>query len=251
MRILPRHSWTNKIPRSTTGADRFHGQPTYRFPVGINFITPDWNYIFAEQNPVEFYEAELAKALAEGESDIKYNLGVAGNGITVLRGLANKSSYSMHHTNNDSILTVLILLGQKEKPSDALLRNVLAARELVLSRYPTCTGIYEYNGNPFLERFLSNRNLPTQLSFPVERAVVPEYPILYGTESCQVFDLQEQLSYWGYYRKRVDGRYGIRTEDAVTALKADLYDGGFYQHEDFAGHYDDRIGTAWLKYVET
>ena len=249
MNILPRQSWTSKIPRSNIAADRITGIPTFRFPVGINFITPVWNYTFAEQDPVEFFNHELGKALAEGESDIKYNLGVADH-VYTLRGLANKSSYSDYHSNNNTIVTVLVLLGKNEKPSDQLLRNIVDARELVLSRYPTCTGVYEYNGNTFLERILSTKEFWCRRNWEVTEPILPQHPLEIGTESCHIFDLQEQLSYWGYYRKRVDGRYGTRTEDALTALKADLYDGGFYQHEDFAGHYDDRIATAWLKYLE-
>lgn len=253
MNILPRIEWTAESCRINVGTDYFSDLPYYRNPpVGIKFIAVNSNIIHTNTDPRKFFKEDLNFSLQRGKSDICYNLGVAGNvdGIWNLRGLHNKSAYSSNPTINDTLLTVRVLCGTGEKPSDQLLRNILDARRLVLSRYPRATEIAEFSGNPYLREILSKDWFWNGGSHSSPVGIyLPDFHLEVGMQNVQVQELQNALAYWGYYKVRVDGIYNLQTIDAVTQLASDLKVGGYY-HYQTDGIFSDRLRRAWLKFIE-
>lgn len=257
MNVLPRQSWTPTIPAPSIGADFQNGLNYNRRPKGISIHTPPVVQQTSGTAPVLVFSELHDSARSLGRSDIDYNLGVTNNadGIWNLRGLQNVSSASPDPDFNAEFLSVFVVVGTEEKPTDNLLRNILDARRLVLSRYPEASKVdYRDCYNPYLQALFSkaefwNMPPPSSSTTPVEEFVLPD-PEIPGSQSVRVFDLQEQLGYWRYYRVRSDGIYNSQTIDAVKALQADLLDGGHYYYG-IDGIYSDHLRRSWLKFLNT
>lgn len=258
MKVIPRQEWTSQPCRVNGGSDKVTDLAWFRNPVGIEFVSTPHNLLLNEISPAVHYGSLLDEALSLGHSDIDYNLGVAGNvnGVWCLRGLQNKSSFSTDPNYNALFVSVYISIGSEEKPTDTLLRNVLEARRLVVSRYLSAEEIqFGRIANPYIRAIFSKRGyweeslLKSGSKEPfVDPLPIP--PLIPGHVGVHVQSLQEQLAYWGYYRVRVDSVYNIQTADAVTSLQADLKDGGYYYHE-LDGIYTDHLHRAWLKFLES
>lgn len=250
MNVLPRSSWTSHVVSPSKQADVIQGLETFRHPVGISFHGPLVRQSVERTNPVGIFEDLWKSAISYGHSDIDYNLGATGHGIYSLRGISNKSSASPDRDFNGSYVSTYLCIGTAEKPTDALLRNVLDARRLVLSRYPTATTVdFREVKNPWLQELFQLgsfwRDEETDEASP---AYLPEVELALHQTGIHVQELQELLAYWGLYRKRVNGIFDVQTEDAVIDLQANLADGGYY-HYDTDGVYSEQLRIAWMKYL--
>lgn len=259
MIVHPRIEWTTTPTKVVMGADPYTGLPYFRKNevAGIKFYSPTSTRRYLDSNPSDIWKELHQEALNVGLSDTAYSLGVAGNvsGVWNLRGLHNKPASSNLHLINNSFISVYLAIGAEEKPTDTLLRNVLATRRLVVSRYPTANLLdSEEVNNPWLqvlfgkESFWRQRLLAEEDDYFTDALPVGELEV--GQSSVHVQDLQEQLSYWGYFKTRVNAEYNVQTADAVTELQADLKDGGFY-HYDLDGKYSDHLHRAWVKFLES
>lgn len=257
MIVKPRYAWTSQVPSPTIGADIQEGLRYNRKPVGITLITPPVIQDTYGMDPQLLWNAFMKESHSVGRSDIDFNLGVTNNADAIwnLRGLQNVSSATPSHTYNTEFLSIYLSIGTEEKPTDHLLRNVLDARRLVLSRYPTAAQV-DWQGccNPYLQAIFSKNPfwegaaLQALGNSPVGNFSLPDMQLHPGQTGVQVFDLQEQLAYWRYYRTRCDGIYNAQTIDAVIELQADLLEGKLYYYGT-DGIYSDHLRRAWLKYL--
>jgi hypothetical protein len=256
MNVLPRSSWTSHNTRSAVVADQFNGTTYNRKPIGISIHTPPVVQKTSDKDPVEIFQTLGTEAFIKGLSDIQYNLGVTNNADSTwnLRGLQNVSAASPDPNYNSEFVSIFVSCGTEEKPPDHLLRNLLGARRLVVSRYPSATQVnWTDCYNPYLKAIFSKPNfweggiLQTP-DIPCSEFSLPDFELHAGQEGVHVFDLQEQLAYWRYYRTRVDGKYNSQTIDAVTELQADLIDGKLYFYG-IDGIYSDHLRRAWMKYL--
>lgn len=258
MIIFPRSKWTSRTVKSNPAADNFSGLAFYRSNEvkGIAFYCSELHKNYLDCSPVEEFNLLLDYGLAQGHSDVDHNLGVTGNvtGVWSLRGLSNKSSASLNPNYNAAYVTCYVTLAPTEKPTDTLLGNILDARRLVLSRYPGATQIVEFSGNRYLEAIFGMKDFWDEaiISSPTQPTTfeLPPPSLNLGAQSVHVQDLQELLSYWGYYRVRVDGVYNMQTVDAVTSLQADLKDADLFYY-DLDGVYSDHLHRSWLKFLES
>lgn len=250
MNVLPRSSWTSHVVSPSKQADQYDGLDTFRHPVGISLHAPLVRQSVERTNPVGVFNELWQAATASGHSDIDFNLGATNDSVYSLRGLTNKSSASPDVGFNSSHVSIYVFIGTTDRPSDQLLRTILDARRLVLSRYPTATSVdFREIRNEWLKRLLVKNNYwNTPVGSP-SPAYLPEYELSRGQSGIHVQELQELLAYWGLYRKRVDGVFNVQTEDAIIELQANLTDGGYYHH-DCHGRYDDALRIAWGKYID-
>jgi hypothetical protein len=231
--LIPRSAWTATIPKSNVGAEEVIGTPYFRPSevTGISFFTPNESSTFTDISPYTFLEGyRKTDNSLRGFGDISYNFAVAPNvkGAFCLRGLCNKSAAHKSKENNSSNVAVLVLLGNEEPPTDTLMENLITCRNFILSKYPNATKVLS--------------TLPFSNFWHLPEA--------YGQEaSVQVFELIENLSYWGYYRARNDGVYGPVTRNAVLELQADLAEGSYYMKrvDGFYGRYTREAFCAYLK----
>lgn len=255
MIIHPRHKWTTRPCSENLGADHITDLPFYRRPLGISFHSTPHDLLLNDIDPAKHFAAIYQEDIGIGYSDIQYNLGVAGNvdGVWNLRGLQNKCTVSVDFRTNAEVLAVYVSIGRWEKPSDTLLRNIVDARRLVHSRYVLASRVIDHTHNPYLNQLFTKKGFwegaftPPVGNFPAFS--LPATDLSIGQNGVNVQDLQEQLAFWGYYRVRVTGVFNTQTQDAVTALQADLKDGGYY-HYGLDGVYTDHLRRAWLKFLE-
>lgn len=258
MKIFPRHKWISHVVRSNPGSDIYTGLPYYRAkePVGIVLMDSGVDTENVSLNPVDTFKGLFHEAVNLGRSDIAYNLGVTTNtsGVWNLRGIHNKSTAEFDPVSNSSYLSVYCVLGKNEKPTDQLLRNILDARRLVLSRYPGATTTVVQTKNFYLQQILKKevfwkeRLLPPVESIPSLDLV--EISCSEGMQSVHVQELQEQLAFFGYYKIRVDGVYNVQTVDAVRELQVNLHEAGLFHYE-WDGVYTEHVHRAWVKQVES
>jgi len=219
MKILKRADWTATNPIPMT--EEIEGPLFFREKdvLGINLFLPGENANFVELNPLTYFEQQRkADYKLRGMGDVQYNLGVASNveGVYCLRGLCNKSPNKLGSTH----ISVLVLLGTNEPPTDLLLQNLTTCREFVLSKFPNATEInsslpFEFDWDQKSKKLSSQFtcNLPT---------------VFTQDTNVHTFDLIENLNYWGYYNGKNDGVYGPVTRNAVSLLQADLKDAHLY-----------------------
>lgn len=241
MIVYPRRAWTASVVKSNSVADGFTGLPYYRrHPVGIELYSSPFDMDFLELDPTKEFNSLLTEGFGSGHSDIDYNLGVSLNtsGVWSLRGLYNKSAASRDYLVNSAYVSVYLVIGKNERPTDQILRNILDARRLVLSRYPEASEVVIQSQNSYIRDLV-----PELLDSEVETEPVfdfPPAPLSVGMQSVHVQDLQELLAFWGYYKVRVDGVYNTQTVDAVTALSADLNEG------EITGEYTEGLRQSFI-----
>jgi hypothetical protein len=224
MKVISRTEWTAQYPNVSTGTEDMDGPAWFRDKdiQGISLLIPEDPLLFVELNPYAYFDS-LRKSdfTARGFGDIQYNLGVAPNveGVFCLRGLCNKSAAHRNKALNSTHVSVLVLLGSEEPPTDLLLKNLIACRDLIQSKYKTATDIQS--------------SLPVgdfwDMETPNRTQFVNQLPNVFSdTVGVHVFELIEHLAFWGYYKGRNDGVYGNVTTNAVASLQADLRDAKLY-----------------------
>ncbi|MET0787534.1 MAG: peptidoglycan-binding domain-containing protein, partial [Paenisporosarcina sp.] len=149
-----------------------------------------------------------------------------------LRGLCNRSPKSDR-------ITILVLLGLDETPTDILLENLAAAEQLVTARWP---GGLDIEGEE-----LKSIPLPPVGNFNFQCQLPTTYN--FNEPSVHIFELIEFLAYWGYYKGRNDGIYGSITRQAVRELQADLREGNLY-HKRIDGVYGRYTREAFCTYMK-
>lgn len=253
--VHPRSSWTTHPARITTGIDSHNGITTFRTSQikGVRFVQSAYDEILQNRDPaVEFRRLFSHDFTDMGHGDITCNLGVAGGvqGVWNLRGLSNKPADHPNSSKNCTHVSVYVLSGTNEKPTDVLLRNILDARRLVVSRYPMATGVDASGLNAYLQAILG-AELPVGEFSPEFVNPLPPYPIYPDRHDVHVQSLQDQLAYWGYYRVRSDGWYGPLTVAAVKELQADLIDYGYYNYpKNIDGLFEQRTHNSWLRFIK-
>jgi hypothetical protein len=213
------------------------GPPFFRNVDQISLYTPDEAALFVELSPYSYLEQMRKKDYTlRGFGDIAYNLAVTPNveGVFCLRGLCNKPPVG-----SPTSVSVLVLLGNEEPPTDLLLFNLIQAKQLIQARFPNATQI--------------NSKLPFkdfwETKLPEQEKLLPNLTNSFTqTTSVHVFDLIEQLAFWGYYKGRNDGVYGPVTKNAVSQLQADLKDGRLYLKR-VDGLYGRYTREAFLRYL--
>lgn len=245
MKIIKRIEWTSQYPQSNTGTEDMDGPAFFRDKdvKGLSVYTPNEAALFVELNPFCFLETQRKQDYTQrGYGDIQFNLAVAPNveGVFCLRGLCNKSPANRNKSLNNHFVSVLCLLGTNEPPTDLLLQNLTACRELVLSRWPEAK---ETNGELGFDFLWDQPSKHHHFSNKLPETYAPD-------PSVHVFELIENLAYWGYYKGRNDGVYGPVTTNAVALLQADLADGSWYRKR-VTGVYDRYTREAFGSYMQT
>lgn len=242
-----RAKWTSHTVWDASRADAITNQPWFRNPKGIIFYSSPMLLDYSRLDPSAEFEQLRHEATSRlGLSDIRYNLGISGgtDGVWNLRGLQNKSSASSLSSDNDELVSVFICAGSEEKPTDALLRNILDARRLVLSRYPGAASVSYAGPNLYLKKVIGTEDFFEKEVEKVTPVGNFSLPLDSGYKNVHVQALQEHLAFWGYYRIRVTGEYNIQTVDAVRELQLDLKDKGLFDRE-ANGVFTLRTGQAW------
>ena len=252
MKIHNRSTWTALLPKLTVGTEAMDGLPNFRSEVkGISIVQPGTQALYVERDPRQFFQNFLKEDFnIEGYGDIRYNLGVSSNieGVFCLRGLCNKGYASSSENINSEYVSVLALVGDDEKPTDLLLQNLVDALVLVLGRWPNASNrIYKTTDalKEVVEKYVSPPvgNFSSQFNYDMSQ--------VYSTEaSIHVFDLIENLAYWGYYKGRNDGVYGAITTHAIRELQADLRLSGLYKGN-IDGQYSNSTREAFGLYLAT
>jgi hypothetical protein len=270
MTIHSRSEWTSTPARGNTGNDDTDGMPNFRaaelLGICVHYTGVNTNYQGRAPAPV-FENIRKQDMGTKGYGDIMYNLGVAGNieGPWILRGLTNKGAANGGTASNNGYLSVLCLVGENEKPTDLLLQNLQEARRLTLIKYPhatkvvghkdvrptACPGIYL---DPIIKNpeFWKGTIIPPQPKPPTKPAYVcklPPAPLQEGDKNVHVQDLQEALSFWGYYKVRADGNYGPLTRASVKELQADLKDAGKYR-KNLDGQFGKYTRDGWCAFLK-
>jgi hypothetical protein len=201
------------------------GTPNFRprEVAGISFFTPDIDTLFVERDPFSFFETQRKEDWSvRGYGDIQYNLGVAPNveGVFSLRGLCNKSAAHTNRLLNSTHVSILVLLGTKEQPTDLLLQNIVNAQKLVTGKWPEAVDV---KGTLPVGDFFS-MDMPKESS-QFKCGMTETFSEETGVH---VFELVETLAYWNYFRGRNDGTYNELVRQAVRELQADLKEGNLY-----------------------
>ena len=237
MKVYARSEWTSTYPLATTGTEDMDGPPFFRNVSGISLFTTEEAGLFVELAPFPYLEqTRKASYSIKGYGDIAYNLAVAPNvdGVFCLRGLCNKSP-----AGGNSHVSILVLLGSEEPPTDLLLQNLVSARALVQAKWEQATDV--------------QTTLPFNNFWDVKPASLQAAPNVTNSftqdTSVHVFDLIETLSFWGYYKGRNDGVYGPVTRNAVMSLQADLRDARLYLKR-VDGHYGRYTREAFLRFLK-
>lgn len=235
MKVITRSQWTASYPKPTVGTEDQDGLPNLRVSevTGISLCQPDVYDLFVERDPFKYFHSlEKEDYTVRGYGDIQYNLGVASNveGVFCLRGLCNKSVAHTRKDLNSRLVSILLLLGNDERPTDLMVRNLNFAKHLIQGRFPNAnetflgrtTGAFKQvaesifsEAPPVGQKTSSTFNCQLSNTFSTETSV-------------HVFELIETLAYWGYYKGRNDGVYGQITRQAVRELQADLRLGNLY-----------------------
>lgn len=254
--VHPRSNWTSQPARPSIGTDGGNGINVFRpnQVKGIHFVSDPTDEVLQNKDPAVCIRRLFHHDFIDmAHGDITINLAVSGGvrGVWNLRGLANKSAYSSNSDDNLSYVSVYVFLGNRELPTDVLVRNIVDARRLVLSRFPEATGVISDGNNPYLTELIKNLGeLPVGDYEPEFVNPLPPFPINPGRHDVHVQNLQDQLAYWGYYRVRCDGHYGPLTQAAVVELQADLADLGYY-YKNFDGLYGSYTHQGWLRFLKT
>lgn len=243
--IYSRAQWTSTVPRVGRCAD-YVEDIDYFSPnqvKGISIHNHGGIYPLLNRSPNGHFEnMRNQDVLVKNLSDIKYNLGVSPRAVGVweLRGLKNKGSAVDDSTINAQYVAVYCQLAHDEKPTDILLENLRAARQLVLAFYPNATEVVSHGKvaqkptscpGDYLHAVVEDANFwdaTGEVNFVSSGDPVGNLRMFEGDESVYVYQLISQLSNWGYYRGKNHGKYDAHVAQGVRELQVDLKEGGFY-----------------------
>lgn len=186
MNLYPRSFWTASIPKLNSWGDDPVGLSFWTFDESpeIEFVLPNREIIFSQRNPREELQTLMKEQVSHSAlSDIDYNYAITQNteGVYTLRGACSKCSRSEK-------LRVLLLLGNKEQPTDLLKQNQ--------------------------EDFLN--------AWPNLGAKPPGARLTLGETNIHVFDLIEYLRESRLFEGRNNAVYGDMVKHAVMKLQARL-----------------------------
>jgi hypothetical protein len=177
MKIYPRSSWTAHVPLPFK---EYHPTlPYFLEPPEVEFCLPDSNLLYLYINPYDSL-TDLFHHI-HNLGDINYNYALPANqlGAYTIRGQSNKCEGSEN-------LRVLLLLGNKEEPSDVL----------------------KINQQDFL-------NFDTYLEAPGE-ITLEDFGQTVGVGT---FDLTEYLTWLGFYKGPNTGVYTDHLTDSVNEFQ--------------------------------
>lgn len=240
MKIYPRSTWTSHVPREGQHADSVDDL-LYFLPSSVKGIMLHFHggaYPMLNRDPAGHFETLRHQHVAAGYSDIKYNLGVSprAEGVWNLRGLMNKGSGSNKTSCNTNYIHVYAQLAAGEMPTDTLLKNLVEARNLVLSKYPDATEIVGhtvYDNKPvtcpgeYLQKVVGSE-IWNVSPVDIGNFYIPDLSYSSGEQNVHVFDFIDLLNYLGYYRAKNSGKYGAEVQQAVREFQVDLKEGGYY-----------------------
>lgn len=242
MKVYPRSSWTSHLPKETLHGDRVDDLLyfTQSSVVGIMVHADLGGYPLLNRDPSAHFDQIRKDHVSRLQlSDIRYNLGVAprDSGVWELRGLTNKGSGSDTPEFNTKFIHVYAMLSGDEKPTDAMVEGLIAARNLVLSKYPRATQVVGhggYNSKPvqcpgeYLQQVVESTIWDEELPPGVE-PYVPQLSMVEGNQTIHVYALISLLNYLGYYSMKNTGTYDASVRQAVRELQVDMKEGGFYK----------------------
>ncbi len=259
MQIFPRSTWTSTTPRVGACADLISDIEHYttRSVKGISVHYHGGSYPLLNRSPNGHFENIRRHDIeAFNYSDIKYNLGVAPrvSGVWELRGLRNKGTAVDDAAINGQYLAVYAQLAIDERPTDILLENLRAARNLVLAFYPNATEVVSHGKvsqkptscpGDYLHSVVEDASFwdsPTDWEGVGDN--VPSQRLYEGHESIYTYSLISQLQNWGYHKGKNTGKYDSLVSQGVRELQVDLKEGGFYNHS-VDGQYGPYTRRGW------
>lgn len=171
--------------------------------------------------------------IAQGWSDIAYNLAVDQNGdIWELRGVDRQCGGNGGTTTNRRGQAILAIMGTGESPSQDMIRGIREAVGMIRAQHPSCRKILGHRdsfeastscpGSSLYALVRSGAFEPTAQT--VAKAADKATPASDGLSGgfADVDKTQAWLIGLGYDPGPADGKYGPKTQDATRAFQTDF-----------------------------
>ena len=171
--------------------------------------------------------------IAQGWSDIAYNVGVDQNGdIWELRGIDRQCGGNGGTTTNRRGQAILAIMGTGETPSDDMIRGIREAIGMIRAQHPSCRTILGHRdsfeastscpGSKLYALVKSGAFEPTAQT--VAKQADKATPASDGLSDglADVDKAQAWLIGLGYNPGPTDGKYGPKTEAATRAFQTDF-----------------------------